>query len=94
MSNDETAAARITATARDALRAAEEWAAGQASAVDMIETISVAATSMNDHLGVVVAEARAAGSSWVEIAGALKVSRQAVQKRFGDISRDVLDQRI
>ena len=48
-----------------------------------LEDLEVLETFADDYARARVADARAAGASWSEIAGKLGVTRQAAHKRFG-----------
>ena len=52
-------------------------------AMSELREIGKARARANERTPIAVAEARATGSDWPEIAEALGVSRQAVRQRFG-----------
>jgi Clp amino terminal domain, pathogenicity island component len=64
--------------------------AGSDDPLDQLETASSTATELNETsdaaLGYFVDRARAAGKSWVEISKVLGVTKQAVHKRFSQVT--------
>jgi hypothetical protein len=50
--------------------------------LDLVEDVTILEDFVDDFGQARIADARAAGASWAEIAGRLGVSRQAAHKRF------------
>lgn len=82
---NETTIAR--ARALDTLITTSEGVARAEDYGDMIGAVRLVERAADQARRAVVAEARAAGTTWQEIGDALGVTRQAAEARFGDHSR-------
>lgn len=88
---NETTIAR--ARALDTLITASEGVARAEDYGDMIGAVRLVELAADQARRAVVAEARAADTTWQEIGDALGVTRQAAEARFGDRRRDLSTQK-
>lgn len=67
---------------RDALHREMQKLSGDSAPLHLVEDIPILEAFVDDFADARIADARAAGASWADIAQRLGVSRQAVHKRF------------
>lgn len=67
---------------REALRRVLHELSVEHDPLDLVEDIPIVEAFVDDYAAARIADARALGASWAEIARRLGVSKQAVHKRF------------
>jgi hypothetical protein len=81
--NTQTTADRIMHISRSLSATGTGWANGSEQAQDAVQTLGLAAWSIDKAQIALITECRDNGYTWTEIAGWLGISRQAAQQRFG-----------
>ena len=67
---------------RGALHRVLQELSAESTSLDLVEDIPILEAFVNDYADARIADARACGASWSDIARRFGVSRQAVHKRF------------